>query len=258
MPPRVITVHTMFYFLDADNRFLFYPRYPQPLREDRMNYSMADRLRARCRQLGLNTVKVGELAGVNRTFVYDIMRGRSESPNLEKLQRIADVLKVERNWLLHGLGEVEGESPIIENPDLAFVAVPYVNVRASMGGGQSVDDEPDYGRPYHFQKSWIKNDLQVRSSQSPHHACRGRQHDAHAAGSRHRSGGYVAAHRRRRRASSYCTTAWGLWPRGSNTSPTPIRRGCASFPTIRTTPPTKVSRRRSNIVGRIRWFARDM
>jgi phage repressor protein C with HTH and peptisase S24 domain len=149
----------MFYFLDADNSFLFYPRYPQPLREDRMNYSMADRLRARCRQLGLNTVKVGELAGVNRTFVYDIMRGRSESPNLEKLQRIADVLKVERNWLLHGLGEVEGESPIIENPDLAFVAVPYVNVRASMGGGQSIDAEPDYGRPYHFQKSWIKNDL---------------------------------------------------------------------------------------------------
>ena len=52
-----------------------------------MHYSMADRLRARCRQLGLNTVKVGEMAGVNRTFVYDILRGRSESPNLERLQR---------------------------------------------------------------------------------------------------------------------------------------------------------------------------
>ena len=124
-----------------------------------MQQSMADRLRARCQQLGLSTVQVGELAGVNRTFVYDIMRGRSERPNLEKLQRIAEVLKVERKWLLHGIGEVEGESPILENPENAFVAVPYVNVRPSMGGGQVVEAEPDYGRPYHFQKSWIRNTL---------------------------------------------------------------------------------------------------
>jgi phage repressor protein C with HTH and peptisase S24 domain len=124
-----------------------------------MNTSMGNRLRARCQQLGLNTVKVGELAGVNRTFVYDIMRGRSAKPDLEKLQRVAEVLKVERNWLLHGKGDIQGESPIIENPDHTFVAVPYVNVRASMGGGQTVDTEPDYGRPYHFQKSWIKYDL---------------------------------------------------------------------------------------------------
>lgn len=121
--------------------------------------SLADRLRARTQQLGLTPAQIAEMAGLNRSFVYDILRGRSENPNLERLAQLAYVLKVERNWLLHGLGEVEGESPIIENPDLAFVAVPFVNVRASMGGGQSIDAEPDYGRPYHFQKSWIKYDL---------------------------------------------------------------------------------------------------
>ena len=30
-----------------------------------------------------------------------------------------------------------------------------------MGGGQHIDMEPDYGRPYHFQKSWIKQGLKT-------------------------------------------------------------------------------------------------
>jgi phage repressor protein C with HTH and peptisase S24 domain len=124
-----------------------------------MSLTLADRLKARTQQLGLNAVQVAEMAGVNRTFVHDIMRGRSKRPNLQKLQRVGEALKVERNWLLHGIGDIEGESPIIENPDLAFVAVPYVNARPSMGGGQMVDAEPDYGRPYHFQRSWIRNTL---------------------------------------------------------------------------------------------------
>ena len=72
-----------------------------------MRTSLADRLRARCEQLSLNAGQVAELAGINRSFVYDIMRGRSEHPNLERLDRVAQVLKVERRWLLHGLGEVE-------------------------------------------------------------------------------------------------------------------------------------------------------
>jgi phage repressor protein C with HTH and peptisase S24 domain len=126
-----------------------------------MRHTLPERLKARSLQLGITAAQVAEIAGVNRSFIYDILRGRSENPNLEKLERVAHALKVERNWLLHGLGEVEGESPIMENPDEAFVAVPYVKVRPSMGGGQAVDQEPEYGRPYHFQKSWIKHDLKA-------------------------------------------------------------------------------------------------
>jgi phage repressor protein C with HTH and peptisase S24 domain len=126
-----------------------------------MRYTMAERLRARCKQLGLHAGQVAEIAGLNRSFVYDIMRGRSENPNLERLDCLAQVLKVERNWLLHGMGEVEGEKPMIENPDEAFVAIPYVSVKPSMGGGHLVEEEPAPGRPYHFQRSWIKHDLKA-------------------------------------------------------------------------------------------------
>jgi len=120
---------------------------------------MADRLRARCRQLGLNARQVAELARVNRSFVYDIMRGRSENPNLERLQKVAEVLKVERDWLLHGLGRVEGEPPIFEHPDEVFVAIPSVEVRASMGGGNVVEDGVEKGEPYHFRRAWIRDEL---------------------------------------------------------------------------------------------------
>lgn len=65
------------------------------------------------------------------------------------------VLKVERNWLIHGMGEVQGEEPIVEHPDDSFVAILSVAIRPSMGGGHLVEHEPVHGRPYHFQRSWI-------------------------------------------------------------------------------------------------------
>ena len=69
-----------------------------------MSLTLADRLRARTQQLGLTPAQVAEMAGLNRSFIYDILRGRSGNPNLERLAKLAFVLKVERNWLLHGLG----------------------------------------------------------------------------------------------------------------------------------------------------------
>ena len=129
-----------------------------------MRYSIGDRLKARSRQLGLNARQVAELADINKSFVYDIMRGRSENPNLEKLDRVARVVKVDRNWLLHGMGDLEGESPIIEDPAQAFVAIPSVEVTVAMGGGSIISDEIETGKPYHFQRSWILHDLKANPS----------------------------------------------------------------------------------------------
>ena len=53
------------------------------------HHTLADRLRARARQLGLSPAHVAEMAGVNRSFVYDILRGRSMRPGIEKLEEVA-------------------------------------------------------------------------------------------------------------------------------------------------------------------------
>ncbi len=130
------------------------------------HHTLPDRLRARAHQLGLSPAHVAEMAGVNRSFVYDILRGRSTRPGIDKLGDVAKVLKVEVDWLLHGIGEVEGTSPFIENPDQSFVAIAHAGARPSMGGGSVVDEfQEDSGRAYHFRRSWIKESLKASPSQ---------------------------------------------------------------------------------------------
>lgn len=130
------------------------------------HHTLSDRLRARAQQLGLSPAHVAEMAGVNRSFVYDILRGRSARPGIDKLEEVARVLKVEREWLIHGIGEVEGEPPFIENPDETFVAITHASPRPSMGGGALVTEDYDTpGRAYHFRRSWIKGSLKASPSQ---------------------------------------------------------------------------------------------
>jgi len=131
-----------------------------------MHHTLADRLRARADQLGISPAHVAELAGVNRSFVYDILRGRSTKPGMEKLEEVSRVLKVERDWLLHGIGDVEGKPPFIDNPDETFVAVAHATPRPSMGGGAVVDETLENpGRAYHFRRSWIRDKLKASPSQ---------------------------------------------------------------------------------------------
>lgn len=130
------------------------------------HHTLADRLQARANQLGLSPAHVAEMAGVNRSFVYDILRGRSTRPGLDRLAEVSRVLKVELDWLIHGIGSVEGASPFIENPDDSFVAIAHAGVRPSMGGGAVVLDEHEApGRAYHFRRSWIKQGLKASPSQ---------------------------------------------------------------------------------------------
>ncbi len=130
------------------------------------HHTLSDRLRARANQLGLSPAHVAEMAGVNRSFVYDILRGRSTRPGMENLGAVARVLKVDRDWLIHGIGDVEGTPPFIENPDEAFVPIAQAGPRPSMGGGAVAAEHDDSaGRAYHFRRAWIRHSLKASPSQ---------------------------------------------------------------------------------------------
>jgi phage repressor protein C with HTH and peptisase S24 domain len=129
-----------------------------------MSVQMHERLRARVRQLGMSVAEVAREADVNRTFVYDILRGRSQVPSLEKLTRVARVVKVELDWLLTGKGRVHGGDPITEDYHNEFVAIQYAAVRPSMGGGAIVDTEDRPGRDFHFRRAWIRDRLKAAPS----------------------------------------------------------------------------------------------
>ena len=129
-----------------------------------MSVPMHERLRARIRQLGLSVAEVARAAGVNRSFVYDILRGRSQTPNIEKLGRIANVVRVDPDWLLTGKGRVEGDDPIAEGYQDAFVSIQHVRARPAMGGGAIVASEESSGRDFHFRKVWIRDNLKAAPS----------------------------------------------------------------------------------------------
>lgn len=129
-----------------------------------MSVQMHERIRARIRQLGMSVADVAREAGVNRSFVYDILRGKSLVPNLEKLTRVAAVLKVDLEWLLTGKGSVQGDDPITDDYHNEFVAIQYVAVRPSMGGGAIVEVEERSGRDFHFRRAWIRERLRAAPS----------------------------------------------------------------------------------------------
>ena len=129
-----------------------------------MPTTLPHRLRARIRQLGMTAADVAALAGVNRSFVYDIMRARSGKPSIERLERVAAVLKVDCDWLLHGVGHVEGRLPFDDRPEDEFIAIAHASARPSMGGGSMLEDEGRPGRDYHFRRSWIRDKLRAAPS----------------------------------------------------------------------------------------------
>lgn len=123
------------------------------------------RLDARAYQLGLKPAQLANLAGVPRSFIYDILRGRSKRPARESLARVAAVLKVDVDWLISGIGKVEGEPPVPLSEVDDFVAIRLAAPRPSMGSGAVVDDlEEDDDRTYQFRRSWIEQRLGVKPS----------------------------------------------------------------------------------------------
>ncbi len=125
--------------------------------------NIAQRLKARAFQLDMTPAAVAETSGLNRSFIYDILRGKSVRPSRAKLQKVADVLKVDLDWLIDGDGDVEGEAPKIYVPDTTFVAISGVRARASAGGGTVVHaDDEQASKLYHFRLSWIEDELDAR------------------------------------------------------------------------------------------------
>lgn len=127
--------------------------------------NIAQRLKARSFQLDMTPAAVAEATGLNRSFIYDIIRGKSVRPTRSKLQKVADVLKVDVDWLIDGDGTVEGEEPKIYSPDTTFVGIRGVQAKASAGGGTVVHAEDEKAsKLYHFRQSWIEDHLQASAN----------------------------------------------------------------------------------------------
>ncbi|ABD43247.1 ECH_1013 family putative transcriptional regulator [Anaplasma phagocytophilum] len=78
---------------------------------------VASRIRSQMDKIGVNARELAEKASVGKSFVYDILSGKSSNPTSKKLMAIAEVLQVPLAYLVgsdDGLCEVAsgGISPI--------------------------------------------------------------------------------------------------------------------------------------------------
>jgi phage repressor protein C with HTH and peptisase S24 domain len=125
-----------------------------------MSTALAERIRARARQMDLPLTRLALDAQVNRSFVYDILYGRSQNPTKTKLERLAGRLKVGVDWLVTGHGFVDGFEPGREDDGL-YVTIRSVKVTPSMGGGRIVE-EVEEGEPLRFLARWVREALKVQ------------------------------------------------------------------------------------------------
>jgi transcriptional regulator with XRE-family HTH domain len=112
------------------------------------------------RQIDLPLTRLALEAQVSRSFVYDILYGRSQNPTKPKLERLADCLRVGVDWLVTGHGFVEGVEPGREG-DALYVTIRSAKVTPSMGGGRMVE-EVDEGESLRFLARWVRETFKVQ------------------------------------------------------------------------------------------------
>lgn len=126
-----------------------------------LNQGLIERLRVAMDRVHTNARELAERADVGRSFVYDVLSGKSLNPTTHKLSAVADALGVSLSYLLYGEESWGGRSNpelVTEQPEREQVAIASIGVEASMGGGTIVTEEKE-DEPFFFRRSWVRQKL---------------------------------------------------------------------------------------------------
>lgn len=119
---------------------------------------------------GLSAAQLAKNADVKPSFIYDVIHGKSTNPSIIKLAQIASSMHVDVTALLDGMRK----SPPPFNShnhngkrrrlhlDTArgddYVTISSLLVETSLSGGTAAGEK---GKPYYFQREWIRDRLGV-------------------------------------------------------------------------------------------------
>lgn len=123
-----------------------------------VNKPLVARLKTVMIKKGLNPKTLAEKANVGRSFVYDILNGKSANPTSSKLTAIAEQLGVSVQYLLSGVhtsGSAEQSPEIAEISSLVVEATPDGNI---------VVTPLNKGQVHYFENKWIKDNLNASSN----------------------------------------------------------------------------------------------
>jgi transcriptional regulator with XRE-family HTH domain len=91
--------------------------------------ALRQRIRERIAALGTNVAEVERRSGFTHSFLHDFLAGKKQSMRGDSLERLANTLEADLNWLVLGRGVVQIESPA---PEVRFA--PLGNLPASAKG----------------------------------------------------------------------------------------------------------------------------
>ena len=128
------------------------------LPENNINRPLVARLKSLMVRKGLNPKTLAERANVGRSFVYDILNGKSSNPTGNKLTAIAEQLDVSVQYLLSGVHQVLNPK---QTEWSSVVEIPSIDIESSAGGSIAVMNESDR-KPYYFRSDWIHKKLRSR------------------------------------------------------------------------------------------------
>lgn len=119
------------------------------------NTPLVARLRAQMIRKGLNPKTLAERANVGRSFVYDILSGRSCNPTSSKIASIAQELGVSMQYLLSGVHSQAGST---ENSWTDIATISTLKVESTLNSNMVVSIAAAATDNY-FTESWIRETL---------------------------------------------------------------------------------------------------
>lgn len=111
------------------------------------NALMVKRIRDQMKKTGIGARELAERAEVGRSFVYDVLSGKSSNPTTKKIAAVAGVLGVSVPYLLD-----ENADPELLNPD--HVKIPIITNFAEIDRALVEEKKDQF---FYFQKDFIAN-----------------------------------------------------------------------------------------------------
>ena len=129
-----------------------------------MNQALIERLRIAMERAQVNARELAETAEVGRSFVYDVLSGKSLNPTTHKLSAVANSLGVSMSYLLYGEESWGGgKHPKTEQKSSDILSIASLAVENSATGVALVTQERE-DKPFFFHRNWVKQKLNANPS----------------------------------------------------------------------------------------------
>lgn len=110
---------------------------------------MIERLKQEMTRMNINALELSVRANVGRSFVYDLLSGKSSNPTTKKMSTIANILGVSLPYLISGVRD-----DIDARSNSEYTSIPFF-----LHSDNSDNAEKVIRNAQLFQKSWIKETL---------------------------------------------------------------------------------------------------